>query len=211
MAAAYPITSPCRRPTRAIRRDKTWAMNAVPMVTVAVAIPPHGVDCPRIRCTTKAPTVTDDDNAAAAASWPRTSTLSVRRCTASMSTRRVSQTSGVAGATHSSTTLDRRSTITLNPIANINHAAPAVRPDSRPTVGSRTGVVVVTSARTPVPGGVVVTTTIVDVVTMPGPTVVLVTIVGPTVVVVVTTFGAAVDVVVEAGGDVVCGTVVIVG
>ena len=69
----------------------------------------------------------------------------------------------------------------------------------------------VTSARTPVPGGVVVTTTIVDVVTMPGPTVVLVTIVGPTVVVEVAMFGAAVDVVVEAGGDVVCGTVVIVG
>ena len=55
------------------------------------------------------------------------------------------------------------------------------------------GAVVVTSAGTSVPGGVVVT--------MPG----------PAVVVVVTTFGAAVDVVVEAGGDVVCGTVVIVG
>ena len=65
------------------------------------------------------------------------------------------------------------------------------------------GAVVVTSAGTSVPGGVVVT--------MPEPAVVLVTIVGSTVVVVVTTFGAAVDVVVEAGGDVVCGTVVIVG
>ena len=102
-------------------------------------------------------------------------------------------TSGFGDATHFSTTLDRRSTITLNPIATISHAAPAVRPDSRPTVGRRMGAVVVTSAGTSVPGGVVVT--------MPG----------PAVVVVVTTFGAAVDVVVEAGGDVVCGTVVIVG
>ena len=102
-------------------------------------------------------------------------------------------TSGFGDATHFSTTLTRRSTITLNPIATISHAAPAVRPDSRPTVGRRMGAVVVTSAGTSVPGGVVVT--------MPG----------PAVVVVVTTFGAAVDVVVEAGGDVVCGTVVIVG
>ena len=109
--------------------------------------------------------------------------------------------SGFVDATYFSTTLTRRSTITLNPIATISHAAPAVRPDSRPTVGRRTGAVVVTSAGTSVPGGVVVTTTIVDVVTMPRPAVVLV----------VTTFGAAVDVVVEAGGDVVCGTVVIVG
>ena len=70
---------------------------------------------------------------------------------------------------------------------------------------------VVTSARTPVPGGAVVAIGAAGVVTMPGPAVVLVTIVGPTMVVVVTTFGAAVDVVVEAGGDVVCGTVVIVG
>ena len=101
--------------------------------------------------------------------------------------------SGFVDATYFSTTLTRRSTITLNPIATISHAAPAVRPDSRPTVGRRTEVVVVTSAGTPVPSGVVVT--------MPG----------PAVVVVVTTFGAAVDVVVEAGGDVVCGTVVIVG
>ena len=101
--------------------------------------------------------------------------------------------SGFVDATYFSTTLTRRSTITLNPTATISHAAPAVRPDSRPTVGRRTEVVVVTSAGTPVPSGVVVT--------MPG----------PAVVVVVTTFGAAVDVVVEAGGDVVCGTVVIVG
>ena len=101
--------------------------------------------------------------------------------------------SGFVDATYFSTTLTRRSTITLNPIATISHAAPAVRPDSRPTVGRRTGAVVVTSPGTSVPGGVVVT--------MPG----------PAVVVVVTTFGAAVDVVVEAGGDVVCGTVVIVG
>ena len=119
--------------------------------------------------------------------------------------------SGFGDATYFSTTLTRRSTITLNPIATISHAAPAVRPDSRPTVGRRTGAVVVTSAGTPVPSGAVVALGAAVVVTMPEPAVVLVTIVGSTVVVVVTTFGAAVDVVVEAGGDVVCGTVVIVG
>ena len=119
--------------------------------------------------------------------------------------------SGFGDATYFSTTLTRRSTITLNPTATISHAAPAVRPDSRPTVGRRTEVVVVTSAGTPGPSGAVVALGAAVVVTMPEPAVVLVTIVGSTVVVVVTTFGAAVDVVVEAGGDVVCGTVVIVG
>ena len=70
---------------------------------------------------------------------------------------------------------------------------------------------VVTSAGTPVPSGAVVALGAAVVVTMPRPALVLVKIVGPTVVLVVTTLGAAVDVVVEAGGDVVCGTVVIGG
>jgi len=70
--------------------------------------------------------------------------------------------------------------------------------------------VVVTSARTPVPGGVVVATTIVVVVSMLGPMVVLVATGGPTVVVVVATFGVTVDVVVDAGGEVVGETVVTV-
>ena len=46
-------------------RESTCAMTAVPIVTVAVAIPPHGVVSPKISCTTYAPTVTADANAAA--------------------------------------------------------------------------------------------------------------------------------------------------
>ena len=44
IAIAYPARSPYRRPLRFITRANTCDMNAVPVVTVAVAIPPHGVD-----------------------------------------------------------------------------------------------------------------------------------------------------------------------
>ena len=67
IASAYPNGKPGRLPRLFINRANTCDMNAVPVVTVAVAMPPHGVDCPRMRCTTNAPTVTADDRAAAAA------------------------------------------------------------------------------------------------------------------------------------------------
>ena len=50
---------------RCIRRDSTCDMNAVPVVTVAVAMPAHGVSSPRMSCTTNAPTVTAEASAAA--------------------------------------------------------------------------------------------------------------------------------------------------
>ena len=42
-ASPYPIARPGRRPRELITRASTCAMNAVPTVTVAVAIPPSGV------------------------------------------------------------------------------------------------------------------------------------------------------------------------
>ena len=48
VARPYPTCIPGRRPRRIIIRDSTCDMTAPPMVTVAVAMPPHGVFCPSI-------------------------------------------------------------------------------------------------------------------------------------------------------------------
>ena len=94
-ARPYPSWRPGRRPRRHISRDSSWAITAVPVVTVAVAMPPHGVSSPRMSWTTKAPTVTAAPRAAAPTIWPAVRTRSTRRCS---SARSASEMVAVTGA-----------------------------------------------------------------------------------------------------------------